>query len=100
LKQFKQKTQVSINQDPLLHQSMIEIVTPDRPGLLAVVARVFMELEISLVSAKITTLGERVEDLFYVTDLDGKAITDEHFIEKIQDLICEELDQLVQQATG
>jgi [protein-PII] uridylyltransferase len=79
---------------------MIEIVTPDRPGLLAVVARVFMELEISLVSAKITTLGERVEDLFYVTDLDGKAITDEHFIEKIQDRICEELDQLVQQATG
>lgn len=93
LKQFKMKSQVHLTQDPHLPLSALEVITPDRPGLLAIVAGVFVKLGISLVSAKITTLGERVEDVFFITDDKGLPITDNNFIEKICSRITDALDE-------
>ena len=97
LKQFKQKSQVNIDQDPHLPLTVLEIISPDRPGLLAVIANVFMQLNISLALARITTLGERVEDLFYITDVEGHPMTDQKTIGELENKICDALDQHVQQ---
>ena len=45
---------------------MIEVTTADRPGVLAVIGDSFNKFEIEIISARITTLGEKVEDIFYV----------------------------------
>jgi [protein-PII] uridylyltransferase len=45
----------------------MSISAADRPGLLYGVARVLSQHNIQLHSAKITTLGERVEDVFLIT---------------------------------
>lgn len=45
---------------------MLSIVTTDRLGLLASIARVFVQYGINLVTARITTLGERAEDVFLI----------------------------------
>ena len=97
LKQFKQKTRVTLSPAPNHEATSLEVTTPDRPGLLAVLAKVFVEVGISLISAKITTLGERVEDVFYITDQNGSPITDPAFIEHITDRICETIDHHVEQ---
>ncbi|QJQ95028.1 MULTISPECIES: [protein-PII] uridylyltransferase [Halomonadaceae] len=76
LKHFKVSTQVTIEQDPANERTMLELVAPDRPGLLARVGRIFMEQDIALSAAKIATLGERVEDVFYITDKRGAPLTD------------------------
>ena len=94
LKQFKQKTQVSVSQEVDL--TALEVITPDRPGLLSLVASIFMDLEINLISARITTLGERVEDVFYISDASGDPITDKDLIQELQDRICRELDHHVE----
>lgn len=94
LKQFKQKTQVAISQDD--EQTALDVITPDRPGLLAIVANIMMDLDINLISARITTLGERVEDVFYICDLNGDQITDPELIQELQDRICRELDHHVE----
>ncbi len=96
LKQFKMKTEVTIRQDAHLPQTVLEVVTPDRPGLLAVVASVFVEFDINLVTARITTLGERVEDVFYITDQDGRQITDADAHQRLITRISEELDEHVE----
>jgi [protein-PII] uridylyltransferase len=45
---------------------LLSISASDRPGLLYAIARVLGRHEISLQLAKVTTLGERVEDTFLV----------------------------------
>lgn len=92
---FQLQTQVHINQHPRLPQTAVEIITPDRPGLLTNIGRIFARQGISIASARITTLGERVEDMFYVTDTHGNPITDPQQINEIRSSICDELDQKV-----
>jgi len=100
MKQFKQKTRVTLSPAPNYNATSLEVTTPDRPGLLAVLAKVFVEVGISLISAKITTLGESVEDVFYITDQNGLLITDPASIAHITDRVCEAIDQHIEQVAA
>jgi [protein-PII] uridylyltransferase len=75
--------------------SVLEVITPDRPGLLARIGKVFFNFQIHLQNAKISTLGERVEDIFFITDKNEKAIEDPVLQEKIIQAIRQELDGAV-----
>jgi [protein-PII] uridylyltransferase len=57
-------------------QTVLELITADRPGLLSMVGQVFIKQGINITSAKIMTIGERAEDVFYLSDLSGCALTD------------------------
>ncbi len=72
--------------------STLELNCPDQPGILACVGKVFAENAISLQDARITTLGERSEDLFFITDKSGKTISDESLKKKLQNEIKDELE--------
>lgn len=91
LKHFKVSTQVLIEQDPANERTLLELIAPDRPGLLARVGRIFMEQGIALSAAKIATLGERVEDVFFITTKAGKPLTDP----KRQDCLRERLIEVL-----
>ena len=86
-----QTTFANINQ-----QSTLEVITADRPGLLATISAVLLKHDVRIRSAKITTLGERVEDIFVVEDAEGNPINDESLIADLQDEICEIIDQRVE----
>lgn len=73
--QFSIKTQVNINR--LTDHSEVSLISRDRPGLLYRCALVFHELGINLISARISTAGLRVEDVFLMRNRDGKALSDE-----------------------
>lgn len=97
LKQFDFKTEVTISNDVNNEHTVLEVVTPDRPGLLAIIADIFQNMDIVVQSAKITTLGERVEDLFYIADLNNEPISDPALCEKLRKELCERLDHHVQE---
>ena len=97
LKQFGFKTEVRMSHDFTNEQTILEVVTPDRPGLLAIIANIFVDMDIVLQSAKITTLGERVEDVFYIVDKKNMPISYPDLGEIIKDRIREELDHYVRE---
>ena len=74
---FNTPTQIAINVDERNRRSVLELVAGDRPGLLCAVGKVLMEHGIELHAAKIMTVGERAEDVFYVTDLENRPLDGE-----------------------
>ncbi|MDC0173021.1 [protein-PII] uridylyltransferase [Gammaproteobacteria bacterium] len=92
LKHFALKTVVSLRNEKDSNATILEVITPDRPGLLAHIASIFLRYEINVYNAKIATLGERVEDVFYLTDSNHQPLTDTEFNTRLQQIICNELD--------
>ena len=74
---FPIPTEIQFHQDSSSRHTILELITTDHAGLLSQVGYAFMEQQIHLHSAKITTIGSRVEDMFYITDLDLQPIIDE-----------------------
>ena len=65
---------VTIDNEASSSATVIEASGRDRPGLLAALARVLAEAELSIQSAHIDNYGERAVDAFYVVARDGKLI--------------------------
>ncbi|MDV7209815.1 [protein-PII] uridylyltransferase [Azotobacter beijerinckii] len=91
LKHFAFAPQVTIHNDALRPVTILEIIAPDRPGLLARIGKIFLEFDLSLQNAKIATLGERVEDVFFVTDARHQPLSDPEFCARLQQAIVEQL---------
>ncbi|MCL2591277.1 MAG: [protein-PII] uridylyltransferase [Betaproteobacteria bacterium] len=67
LRHFPIIPSVTLNADEAGRHHILSIIAADRPGLLFDIAEVLAAHGISLETAKITTLGERVEDSFLLT---------------------------------
>ncbi|MFK7975163.1 MAG: [protein-PII] uridylyltransferase [Halioglobus sp.] len=91
-KSFSIPTETSMEIDEQNNVSILEVSAPDRPGLLARVGSVFVSYNVDIQAAKIQTLGERVEDVFFITDQHGNAITDPEVSMLIQQTVRAELD--------
>ena len=83
--------QVTIHNGAQRPVTVIELVAPDRPGLLAKVGRIFLDFKLSLQNAKIATLGERVEDVFFVTDAHNQPLSDPQLCQRLQEAIVTQL---------
>jgi len=58
-------------------KTMIEIIALDRSGLLGDIAQVFQQLKINIHSAKITTFGEKADDVFTISTRENSALTEQ-----------------------
>jgi [protein-PII] uridylyltransferase len=65
---------VNINNLWSNQHTVIEVSGLDRPGLLHDLTHTISRLSLNIVSAHVATFGERVVDVFYVTDLMGAKI--------------------------
>lgn len=92
LRHFNTRTQINFIQSKNKKTTVLEIFTQDFPGLLALLAKIFMEFKLNLVMAKITTLGERAEDVFYLTDKQQRAINDQRLQDQIKTRIIERIN--------
>ena len=85
LRHFDIKPLVEFNTIDSADMSSVYIDAMDRPGALSAIARVFSENDIKIHDARIVTLGERIEDMFFVSGEDGQAITDNSVLEKLEE---------------
>ncbi len=75
-------------------RTVLELITGDRPGLLCEVGKVLMQERVDLLGAKIVTVGERAEDVFYVTTMTGTPL-DSAAASHLQEQLLAALDQRV-----
>jgi [protein-PII] uridylyltransferase len=74
LKAFAMEPEVNINNDWSNRYTVVEVTGIDRPGLLYELTSTLSKLSLNIASAHVATFGERVVDVFYVTDLLGAKI--------------------------
>ncbi|MDR2261363.1 MAG: [protein-PII] uridylyltransferase [Azoarcus sp.] len=67
VRHFPVTPQVSLRADEAGRHYILSLTTADRPGLLFDIAEVLARHDINVETAKIATLGERVEDTFLLT---------------------------------
>ncbi len=75
LKAFAIEPEVTINNQWSNRYTVVEVTGLDRPGLLYELTTSLSKLNLNIASAHVATFGERVVDVFYVTDLTGAQIT-------------------------
>ncbi len=91
LKAFDRPTEIRFEQDYLNSRTVMQISAMDMPGLLSVIANVIATMDINITHAKIATLGEKIDDIFYLTTPLGKSITDETILEELRSRMIEAL---------
>ena len=74
LKAFAVEPEVTINNQWSNRYTMVEVTGLDRPGLLFELTTTLSKLNLNIASAHVATFGERVVDVFYVTDLFGQQL--------------------------
>lgn len=77
VRMFATTTTVEFDLDAANGRTVMELVAGDRPGLLSTVGQIFIDLNVDIETAKIMTIGERAEDVFYIVDEHGKPLSDD-----------------------
>ena len=72
---FDHKTHISLSEDRKWQLTKLEINTLDKVGLLSNIAYVLYENNLSLINARVSTIGERVEDVFFISDTNHQPLS-------------------------
>ncbi len=91
MRHFQTKPKINIQNARHLDHTSMHIQATDHPGLLADVALALAELGIKVISARVSTLGEKVHDIFYITNKHGEKILDEKEQKELIDVVTSKL---------
>ncbi len=91
VRMFSTPTQITLSTDTRNNRTILELIAGDRPGLLSEVGKIFMNEGVDVHGARIATVGERAEDVFYLTDAHGQPLG-ETAGAKLQQRLTEVLD--------
>jgi [protein-PII] uridylyltransferase len=72
---FNLPPKVTYTEDSQQPYTCLFLVAVDRWGLLASIGRIFLKEKIYLHHAKIATAGERAEDMFFISNQEGKKLS-------------------------
>jgi len=92
VRMFSTPTQVNFSVDSRNGRTILELIAADRPGLLSEVGKVFRTERVAINGAKIMTVGERAEDVFYITDAEGLLLQEEA-CQRLQESLVRALDR-------
>ncbi len=92
LRHFQMAPEIIIKNARHLDHTSMHIHATDHPGLLANVAEAFSIMGINVISARVSTLGEKVHDIFYITNKDDKKILDDDEQKALIELVTSKIN--------
>lgn len=97
---FKTQPTIKFSTNTLQNHTVMELYTHDRPGLVSSVAQVLLTLDMQLINAKLTTLGDQVEDIFFLINDSDNALSSEEEASLYTSLKAKLIEQAEQQASA
>jgi [protein-PII] uridylyltransferase len=97
---FTVPPRVLIDNKASLTHTVIEVNGRDRPGLLFEVTRAITGLNLQISSAKISTYGEKVVDVFYVKNLFGHKVEHERKLRDIRERLTQVMAEPVEEVAA
>ena len=91
LKSFTLPTRVSFTPDLKNNRTIMEVSAMDRPGVLARIGLAMDQCGARLQGAKIATYGERVEDIFYISNEKNRPLNQTAEFDRLKKAIIERL---------
>jgi [protein-PII] uridylyltransferase len=89
---FTTKTKVEFSPETTRGLTVMELDAADRPGLLSKVGKVFVDEGVDIDAAKVMTIGERAEDVFYISDESGNPL-EEEAKSRLRDALISAIDE-------
>ena len=99
VKQFpagRRPTEVLIDNDVSDSYTVIDVFADDKPGLLFLLAKTLVQLDLSIHMARIATRLDQVVDVFYVTDTHQQKILSSNACEHIQNVLSAAVDAFLE----
>jgi [protein-PII] uridylyltransferase len=86
---------VLVDPEASAHATVVEVHAPDDIGVLARVASVFVDLGLDVAQAIVSTVGDRVVDVFYLRDPSGTRFADRHAVDALRATLFTRLTTVV-----
>ncbi len=93
-KVFSHPTQIQFEQDTAHQRTVMEINAMDMPGILSTISHVIALNSINITHAKISTLGEKINDIFYLSTTDNNGIVEQSALNKLESQILKAIDAI------
>jgi len=92
LRNFPIPARIHFSSDNTNSRTLMEVIATDRPGLLSKIGQVLESSGIRIQGAKISTFGERAEDIFFITDNNNNMIAEDKKLNSLENTIADSLD--------
>ncbi len=92
LRMMAREARIDFDIDHSHSLTSVSVFTSDQPGLLAKIAHAFADCGLNVHAAKIATLGDKVEDFFFVSDASGRPIEDPVQLAQIKQTLQKRLE--------
>ena len=73
---FDDQIKIIFSHNDKWNLTQLELNIIDKQGLLSNIAYIFYQFDINLINARISTVGERVEDIFFISNKDKQPLSD------------------------
>jgi [protein-PII] uridylyltransferase len=95
MKQFSLQTHVHFDEDLENNWTIMTITASNRPALLSRIGQALIECNVHMINTKISTFGEKAEDVFNIVDDNYQIITDIKKQQKIRQTIIRLIDETI-----
>jgi [protein-PII] uridylyltransferase len=91
LKHFHIPVSVEFDNEVTAGLTSVTVNATDISGALSLIARGFLVCDLSVHAAKVATIGEKIDDVFFISHRDNRPVTDPAQLDKLEQILIEQL---------
>ncbi len=91
MKHFNIPVTVEFDNEVTAGLTSVTVTATDIPGALSRIARGFLVCDLSVHAAKVATIGEKIDDVFFISHRESRPGTDPAQLDKLEQVLIDQL---------